>query len=116
LQADEQEDLMADPIRGKVLRWTYEDGPVAGKTFEHSFSADGTVTFHEVGKPPSRKAVAYEVERIDDNVYVVSYLNETGWALTSVLDRKSGKLTSIASNEKQLHVQHGTFAQPPVGG
>jgi hypothetical protein len=68
LQHPPQEEVMADPIRGNTLRWTYEDGPVAGKAYEHSLSADGTVTYHEVGEPPSQKAVAYEVERID-NVY-----------------------------------------------
>src|SRR5262245_66672402 len=105
---------MSDPVRGKTLRWTYEDGPMAGKTFEHTFAADGTVTYQELGKPASKpegKPTRYELERISDDVHAVSYLSSHGWTLTTVLDRKTGKIVSFASNEKQLMVQHGRLVQ-----
>jgi hypothetical protein len=38
----------AGPIHsmgGKTVRWTYEDGPMKGKAFEHRFSNDGTVSW-----------------------------------------------------------------------
>ena len=38
-----------DPIRGKTLRFSFDDGAMAGKTFEHTFDADGTVTFRMRG-------------------------------------------------------------------
>src|SRR2546428_9775306 len=40
-----------DPLRGKTVRWTFEDGPTAGTTFEHRFSPDGTVEYRAVGPP-----------------------------------------------------------------
>jgi MoaF N-terminal domain len=101
---------MSDPIRGKTLRWTYDDGPMAGKTFEHRFGADGTVNFREPGQPEGDPA-KYEVERISDDVHAVSYLSSHGWTLTTVLDRKTGKIVSFASNEKMLMVQHGKLAK-----
>ena len=32
-----------DSLIGKTVRWTFADGPVAGKTYEHTFNADGSV-------------------------------------------------------------------------
>ena len=115
----------ADPIRGKTIRWTYQDGPMAGKGFEHVFGEDGNVTWRETSgddgrtKPPSNgkqktsKAATepkakYEVAP-DEDVCVVSYLSKSGYTLTSVLDFASGTVVSFASNEKELVPQRGMF-------
>lgn len=118
--------MNADPIRGRTLLWTYADGPVAGKTFEHVFGADGTVRYREThGAPPSRPPtngkrkeaapekseppIRYESARVSDDVHAVSYLAPSGWTLTTVLDLRAGTMVSFASNEKSLVVQRGTF-------
>jgi hypothetical protein len=125
-RALKKEALMhSDPVRGKTIRWTYDDGPMAGKTFEHAFGEDGTVTWHETdsqktAKPPTngqRKAdrgsahtkAKYKVAPINDEVYAVSYLSGSGYTLTSVLDFAAGTVVSFASNEKELVLQRGTF-------
>src|SRR2546430_6359461 len=41
--------MESDPVRGKTIRWMYDDGPMAGKSFEHSFGSDGTVTWRATG-------------------------------------------------------------------
>jgi molybdenum cofactor biosynthesis MoaF-like protein len=116
----------SDPVRGKIIRWTYEDGPMAGKSFEHTFGNDGTVRWREIGgdqksaKPPSNgnqksgkqgpeAKAKYEVARVNDDVYAVSYLSASGFTLTSVLDFESGTVVSFASNEKELVQQRGMF-------
>ncbi len=118
--------MARDPIRGKTIRWTYEDGPMAGKTFEHTFTSDGTVSWRETGgeqknaKPPANgkpktgqaataATARYEAVPINDNVWAVSYLSESGFTLTSVLDFASGTVVSFASNEKELIPQRGMF-------
>ncbi|TME68932.1 MAG: hypothetical protein E6H89_04740 [Chloroflexi bacterium] len=117
--------MESDPVRGKTIRWTYEDGPMAGKSFEHSFRSDGTVTWRETGaektpKQPTngeRKTgkgqvdsqAKYEISPVNDEVYAVSYLSASGYTLTSVLDFARGTVVSVASNEKELVVQRGTF-------
>jgi MoaF N-terminal domain len=114
-----------DPLRGKTIHWTYDDGPMAGKRFEHTFGDDGTVTWREAGrdaaatKPPTdgtpkgAKATdaraKYEVAAINEDVCAVSYLSESGFTLTSVLDFDSGTVVSFASNEKELIPQRGMF-------
>ena len=120
--------MESDPIRGKTIRWTYNDGPMAGKSFEHDFARDGTVTYRETGgqkapkpptngerksgKPPADPKTKYEVVQVNDDVCAVAYLASSGYTLTSVLDFAAGTLVSFASNEKELVVQKGTFEVP----
>jgi hypothetical protein len=116
----------ADAVRGKTIRWTYDDGPMAGKTFEHVFGNDGTVSWRETSgadtsmKPPANgkqnaeksateAQAKYEVAKLNDDVCAVSYLSQSGFTLTSVLDFSSGAVVSFASNEKELVPQRGMF-------
>jgi hypothetical protein len=103
-----------DAIRGKTIRWSFVDGPVAGKRFEHTFEEGGAVTFKMLddqgqasGKPT--RVERYQSARVGDGVSVVSYLSESGYTLTTVLDHRTGKIVAFASNEKELTMQHGTF-------
>jgi hypothetical protein len=110
--------MSADPIKGKSLRWKYSDGPVKGRAFEHHFTDDGTVSWNEAsdGQPSAGakptgaghdSSARYEVARLNDDVYVVSYLAGSGYTLTTVVDERTGKIISFASNEKELTIQHG---------
>lgn len=105
--------MSANPILGETIRWTFKNGPMANKTFEHTFEKDGSVTFREVvdGKPqgkPSR-AEKSEIATVGEDVYAVSYLASSGYTLTVVLDYRTGRLVAFASNEKELSVHEGTF-------
>ena len=100
---------MKDAIRGNTITWTFTDGPTANKKFEHEFRPDGSVVYRMEGSDKSTTEKKYESSQIAENVFVVSYLASSGWTLTTILDFGSGKAVAIASNEKQLVVQHGTF-------
>ncbi len=107
--------MSSDPIRGKTIRFRFDDGPMANKAFDHSFSPDGNVTFKLAGaneKPSSDTAAApaipYEVAKIRDDVYAIAYLSK-GYTLTTILDFKTQKLAAFSSNEKMVSSQHGTF-------
>jgi len=104
----------ADPIHsmgGKTVRWSYEDGPMKGKGFEHRFANDGTVSWNESGdaKPSADSSATYQVARINDDAYVFSYLSGSGFTLTTVVNERTGTVVSFASNEKQLMVLHGSL-------
>ena len=106
--------MRADPIRGKTFRWTFSDGPMAHRTFEHAFESDGSVTFRALdfngdGKP--MRVEKYEVATLGADVYAASYLGPAGYTLTVVLDSRSGHLAAFASNDKGLVLQHGTFEE-----
>jgi hypothetical protein len=117
--------MESDPVRGKTIRWKYDDGPMAGKSFEHTFGTDGNVAWTEIDGPTGTKSstngrpkteaggaetkAKYEVAPINEDVYAVAYLSGSGFTLTSVLDFSAGTLVSFASNEKQLVLQRGRF-------
>ena len=103
--------MAADPIKGKTVRWTYEDGPMKGKGLEHRFSNDGTVSWKDSGdaKPSADSSAKYQVARINEDAYVFSYLSGSGFTLTTVVNERTGTVVSFASNEKQLVVQHGSL-------
>ncbi|HEX8791576.1 MAG TPA: hypothetical protein VF765_11545 [Polyangiaceae bacterium] len=103
---------MTDLIRGKTLLFHFSDGPMAGKTFEHAFSRDGTVAFRmadraSAGSPP-KSSLKYEFAPIRDEVCAVSYLSK-GYTLTTILDFASKTLVAFSSNEQMVSLQHGTF-------
>lgn len=104
--------MVANPITGHSLRWKFSDGPMAGKSFDHTFSRNGNVSFREVGGDPSAKAGnadRYEVAPVGQDAFAVSYLTSAGRTLTVVLDYKTLKLIAFASNETSLVMQQGTF-------
>ncbi len=106
--------MAADPVTGNTIRFTFSDGVMAGKTFEHTFGTDGGVTFREIGKDgKAGKANKYEVVETGREIYAVAYLSESGNTLTTILDFQTKKLVAFASNEKSLSKHHGTFQ--PLG-
>lgn len=108
--------MAGNPITGHTVRWKFNDGPMAGKSFDHTFSRNGNVAFREVGSDPNTKAgnaERYEVASLGQDVHAVSYLASSGYTLTVVLDYKSLKLVAFASNGNSLTMQQGTFE--PLG-
>jgi hypothetical protein len=106
--------MKSDPIRGKTLKWTFRDGPMAGKSFEHTFAGDSSLTFRALdskGEGKATRVEKYEVASLEPEVHAVSYLGPSGYTLTVVLDTRSGELVAFASNEKGLTLQHGTFEE-----
>lgn len=102
------------PLAGRIFRWTFAGGPTAGKTYEHMFNTDGTVTFKEVGggaapsgggAMPGAKYAAFEIA---PNIQLVSYLSSHGYTLTVAMDLNSKKLHGFASNDKEWYPAEGT--------
>ena len=116
--------MSTDPVRGTTVRWAYADGPMAGKTFAHTFGTDGTVRWTDAaGTAPHERpdgaagdtVAPYEVERMNDDVYVVSYLSKAGFTLTTVVDRATGTVVSFASNGTHLSKHRGRIMDAPAG-
>jgi hypothetical protein len=109
--------MTKDPIRGKTVLFTFDDGPMAKKTFAHVFSDNGTVEFSVVGadassptkEPKKTPETKYEAAPVGAQVLAVSYLSPSGYTLTTLLDFETRRLVAFSSNEKMLAMQHGTF-------
>lgn len=105
-----------NPVAGKTLRWTFDNGPMGGKTFQHAFGDDGVVTWASVeGKKVGRAntEAQYHADELTDEVCAVSYLASSGYTLTVVLDFESNACLAFASNEKTLTMQKGKFEVVP---
>lgn len=103
---------MANPITGHSLRFKFADGPMAGKSFDHTFNRNGQLTFREVGGDPNAKPGSvdhYHVASLGNDVHTLSYLSGNGYTLTVVMDYRTLKLVAFASNESSLIMQHGSF-------
>jgi len=99
-------------LHGKTLRWTFNDGPVKGQTFEHTFEADGRVTWRSTDKPEASEHhdKASAAVKVSDDVHVVSYLSaDSGYTLTVVLNLRDGTAVGFASDGKDWFQQSGRF-------
>jgi hypothetical protein len=103
----------ATSLSGRILRWTFEDGPTAGGTYEHTFAPDGTVAYRKLdgaaeGKPAGgNEYAAFEVSK---GVHLVSYrAQESGYTLTVALNYDTGRLYGFASNSDSWMPVSGTF-------
>jgi len=107
---------MHDDIHGETIRWTFDDGPTKGKTFEHTFHMDGSVSYKMEGSDKVTHEKHCETVPVGDHVMVVSYVASSGWTLTAVLDEQDHTVVALASNAKDLIVQHGHFEHLHPGG
>ena len=101
-----------DSLRGRTVRWTFTDGPAAGVTYEHMFETDGSISFRAADAAQSggfTRARDGTVARIDDGTFVVSYLSESGFTLTVVLNTRDHTMIGFASNNESWFQQQGTF-------
>ena len=104
-----------NPLAGRSFRWTFNDGPTAGKTYEHVFSPDGTVVFREVNAAPQTATggekgpgIKYASFQIAPNMHLVSYLSNQGYTLTVAMNLDNKQLHGFASNDKEWHPVEGT--------
>jgi hypothetical protein len=100
-------------IAGRTIRWSFEDGPTAGKTYQHAFHDDGSVEFVAVedGRPrgtPKREP-RYHAFEVAPGVILVSYLSDSGFTLTVAMSFADSKLYGFASDSKQWHPVAGTL-------
>ncbi|HEV7672833.1 MAG TPA: MoaF N-terminal domain-containing protein [Thermoanaerobaculia bacterium] len=115
-------------LAGRTIRWTFDDGPTAGKTYEHTFSTDGTVTWRDVnGKDEKKPAESSETPKSENssgkekagvpyasfevapNVHLVSYLSDSGYTLTVTLNLETLQCSGVASNDKEWYPSAGTI-------
>ena len=119
---------LSDQVCGKTIRLSWADGPTKGTTQEHVFHKDGTVEWHSIetggkAKPATESGSAkpakkpekphYAGVKITDDICMVSYLSQSGYTLTVVLNFSDGSTAAIASNEKDWLPARGSFEVMP---
>lgn len=104
-----------EEIRGKTIRFVWKGGPTEGTTHEHVFHEDGTVEWRDVKEPqkdgPAKERPKYAAIRVEDGIYLVSYLAGSGYTLTVVLNERDKSLVGFASGAKEWFPVQGTFEE-----
>src|SRR5258708_2091541 len=94
------------------VRWTVTEGPTKGTTNEHVFNEDGTVTWSVIEGPSKGRSSTekkYAVWKITDDVLAVSYLAQSGYTLTVILNFSDNSMVGFASGAKEWYPIKGTF-------
>jgi len=112
----------AEPIRGRTMRFTWTEGPTKDSTQEHVFHEDGTVEWRSVRENQSRgssddaarsrgpgERPRYSSTEVTDDFWLVSYLSNSGYTLTVVLNFEDGSLVGVASNDENWFPLRGRF-------
>jgi len=101
-----------DSLTGRTIEWTCDDGPMAGVKIEHTFDADGSVTWRIADGPDkgaSRKEKSYGAVKVNDKTWVLSYLAASGHTLTVVLNLDDRRAIAFGSNETSWELMHAGF-------
>ena len=101
-----------DSLRGRTIRWTFVDGPTAGTTYEHIFNDDGSIGFRGADKSAKGKFSRTKdgaVVKVGDGLFVMSYLADSGFTLTVVVNTQRMEMVGFASNNDSWFQQKGTF-------
>ena len=92
-------------LDGATLRFHFEDGPMKGKDYDHTFHG-GKVDWGAAGSD-KRTTSDGKLVQIGDDCYVGSYLGPNGYTLTTAMNLASGQLVAFASNDKDWVQQTG---------
>jgi hypothetical protein len=108
-----------EALSGKTLRFTFEQGPTSGSSYDHTFREDGTVSWRDPAKSQDASAspedankeppTKYGSFQVADDVYVVSYLSKSGYTLTVALNFETDELFGFASNDQNWYPVSGVF-------
>ena len=105
-------------LAGQTLQWRFDGGPTGDKTYEHTFGADGTVTYREVGDDANRgvekegerdAGTRYESFEVAPGMHLVSYLAGSGYTLTVLVDRNEKRVHGFASNDRSWFPLRGVL-------
>ena len=106
------ESLRAARVAGKAFRFHWLAGPTAGKSHEHIFHTNGTVSYAQVEPehaPQYRTEKQYGALEVGSDVVVVSYLAKSGYTLTVAMDFRTHRLQGFASNSQEWYPVQGRF-------
>lgn len=101
-----------DLAAGRTIKWTFDDGPMAGVPIEHDLHADGSITWRIVDGPHkgvSRREEPFDARRVSENVWTLSYRAASGHTLTVVMNAADGRLTAYGSDNASWEPMSGRF-------
>jgi hypothetical protein len=108
------ESLRPSRLAGKKFRFTWTAGPTVSVTHEHVFHTDGTISYAQIqpDRPPQyTTAKQYGAFELAPDIFLVSYLDVSGYALTVAMDFKEKRLHGFATNAAEWYPVQGRFEE-----
>ena len=93
--------LRPSRLAGRTFRFTWTAGPKNAVTHEYVFHTDGTVSYAPIESkraPQDTTAKQYGAFEVAEDIYLVSYLDTSGYALTVALNFKERRLQGFATD------------------
>lgn len=97
-------------LAGETQSWSFDSGPTAGSTYEHTFNPDGTVVWRDAKAAAAKKEAGkakpapteYASFAVGPGMHLVSYLSkDSGYTLTVLVNTENHRLHGYASNAKE---------------
>ena len=108
------ESLRPARIAGKTFRLTWTAGPKNSVTHEHIFHIDGSVSYAQIeSSRPAKYTTAkqYGAFEVAPDCFIVSYLDNSGYALSVVLNFKDHRMHGFATTNTQWYPVQGRFEE-----
>jgi hypothetical protein len=106
--------LRPSRLAGRTFRFTWTAEPKNSVTHEHVFHTDGTVSYApiESDRPPQYKtAKQYGAFEVAEDVFLVSYLDTSGYSLSVAMNFKTHRLQGFAATNTQWYPVQGRFEE-----
>jgi hypothetical protein len=108
------ESLRPSRLAGKAFRFTWTAGPKSAVTHEYLFHVDGSVSHANIepDRPPQYvTAKQYGAFELAPDIYLMSYLDVSGYALTVAMDFKRTRLHGFATKGAEWYPVQGRFEE-----
>jgi hypothetical protein len=108
------ESLRPSRLAGRSFRFTWTAGPKNAVTHEYIFQVDGSVshaTIESDHAPQYTTAKQYGAFELAPDIFLVSYLDVSGYALTVAMDFKEKRLHGFATKAAEWYPVQGRFEE-----
>ena len=108
------ESLRPSRLAGRSFRFTWTAGPKNAVTHEYIFQVDGSVSHATVESdhaPQYTTAKQYGAFELASDIFLVSYLDVSGYALTVAMDFKEKRLHGFATKAAEWYPVQGRFEE-----
>lgn len=106
--------LRPSRLAGRTFRFTWTAGPKNAVTHEYVFHTDGSVSYAPIESdraPEYTTAKQYGAFEVAEDIYLVSYLDTSGYALSVALNFKERHLQGFATSATQWYPVQGRFEE-----
>jgi hypothetical protein len=108
------ESLRPPRLAGRTFRFTWTAGPKNAVTHEYVFHTDGTLSHATVesNRPPQYTTVKqYGAFELGQDIYLLSYLDVSGYALTVAMDFARNRLHGFTTKGSEWYPVQGRFEE-----